>query len=916
MPRRLSNAVLFDEAALARAESATDDAAALAGLREALQRGRVFLNVQQLQHGAAAARVKYHARLLDRILQSVWRRLLQSQLPTRDCPALVATGGYGRGELNLHSDADLLLLLPGKIGRRGGGEVAKRVEAFIRFCWDLGLSVGHGVRSAAQCKAAAKDDLSIMTSLLEARLLAGDAALFAELESAIRDKKLWPAAAFLAAKLQEQNARHLRYGDTAYNLEPNLKESRGGLRDLHTIAWVANRHFGSGRFADLKAANFLTEAEYRALIRGRDFLWQLRDGLHKLARRCEDRLLFDYQRELAKQLGFVGGENHLAVESLMKKYYRGAGELRLLNELLLQHFQEAILPPPRAARLLAGGARAAGRRDIGGHFRAVGDFLEARDDDLFCRNPNAMLEMFYALQRHPKLQGVRAGTVRQLRANLHRVDDAYRASPDNCAMFLAMFRHQHGLTHALRRMNRYGMLGAFFPAFGEVVGQMQHDLFHVYTVDAHSLFVVRNLRRFMLPKYDHESPLLSELMRQQSNRERLFIAALCHDIGKGSGRDHSEEGAEIAHALCARLGMSEYDAGFVAWLVRHHLLMSATSQREDVTDPRVAAKFAEMAGEQQRLDGLYLLTVADMRGTSPKVWNEWKGRLLATLYSAASRKLRSGLAAPAAVAEVVESRKAAIVKLTAGAVDTAALQKLWAQLGDDYFLRNGPQSCAWHAREIASAGLLDLPLAAARWRAEIEARQVLVLAAEAEDLLLRVAAALDKLHWNVFDARIHPMHSGLSLLVFIAAEAGDAADENAGGHAARVAADAAALREFLLRPADAYRPVSRLLPRAVKQFRVPTTVSFSPAGNGKPREYTAMEVVAQDRPGLLYWVARALLECKVRLVSAKVSTVGERAEDTFFISDRDGRAVDDDDTRECLRARLQHYLAPVGDDAK
>ncbi|MDD9857918.1 MAG: [protein-PII] uridylyltransferase [Gammaproteobacteria bacterium] len=891
--RRLSHAELLDPNWLAPAHSGQQ--AALGAFREALQHGRTVLAEHHLEGGSPAALVKYHGWLVDQILAACWRRFCAPQ-PGGEAPSLVAVGGYGRFELNLNSDIDLLVLLP----RRAGAHNSRNIEAWVRWCWDIGLNAGHSVRSVAQCVAQARGNLSVITNLLEARLVCGDPEQLEQLRGKLRAPRVWPARDFFAAKLKEQEARHLRYGDTAYNLEPNVKEGAGGLRDLHMISWVTNRCFGAGNLAELVQQGFLTDLEYRSLIRGRDFLWRLRNGLHLLSGRCEDRLLFDYQRELASQLGYRRGQNHLAVEQMMKRYYRTVKELRLLNELLLQHFSEAVLAPrkPRAA-------------NINPRFRRVGDFLEAADESVFQRAPNAILEMFHLLQQHPRLKGVRASTIRQLRANLHRIDPDYRRQAANRRMFLDIFRHQDGLTHALRRMNRYGVLGAFFPEFGEIIGQMQHDLFHVYTVDAHSLFVVRNLRRLTVERHRHEFPLLSELLTKQPRRERLYLAALCHDIGKGSGRDHSEVGARIALSLCTRLGLSEYDARFVAWLVRHHLLMSSTAQRQDPSDPAVIDRFAEAVGDQEHLDNLYLLTVADIRGTSPKVWNEWKGQLLANLYTATSRRLRTGIAGAEAARQRIEARQAAVRKLTAGKVAAAALEQLWGQLGDEYFLRNGPESGAWHAEQITRAGLLDLPLVAARHREEIAAQQILVLAPESENLLPRITAGLDKLHLDIFDARIHQTRSGLALLVFIAVD-----PAGAPANAQTITENSAKLKEFVLSPPASYRPVSRLLSRALKQFRVPTTVTFGGdggGGGGGRARYTTMEVIAQDRPGLLYHVSLALLECKVRLISAKVSTVGEKAEDTFFITDRDGAPVDSEAVRDCLRRRLQRSLAPLGD---
>ncbi len=725
--------------------------------------------------------------------------------------------------------------------------------------------------------------------MMETRLIEGDQFLFEKLQSKLRSNRIWPADRYFKSKLEEQQARHLHFGDTAYNLEPNIKESPGGLRDLHMISWVANRYFGTSDFAELVEHDFLTDQEYRALIKGRDFLWKLRNGLHLLAGRCEDRLLFDYQRELARQLGYKQRENHLDVEQMMKRYYRTVKEVQLLNELSLQHFQEVILQTRKPKPV-----------KINSRFNAIGNYLETSHAFVFEQKPSAILELFYLMQLHPKLVGVRASTIRQLRSHLYKIDDSYRKDPENQATFLNIFKHQDGLTHALRRMNAYGVLGAFFPEFGKVVGQMQHDLFHIFTVDAHSLFVVSNIRKLMLARFSDEFPVLRTILSKLNRRERLYLAALCHDIGKGSGRDHSIVGEKIALSLCNRLGLSEYDAGFIAWLVRNHLMMSWTAQREDTSDPRVIDRFAEIVGDQEHLDNLYLLTVADIRGTSHKVWNEWKGRLLSNLYTATSRRLRSGISGAETISQRINERKQAIKKLVGKSVPETELLQVWEQLDQEYFLRNGPETCAWHAQQIHNASLLDLPLVATRYRPEIQAQQILVVAPESDNLLPQSTGAIDSLGLSILDARIHQTRSGLAILVFVTGTRDEIAPTEKS-----LEFQAGKIRKFLLSPPDHYIPSSKNLPRAFKQFIVPTLVTFS---DNEELGHTTMEVISQDRPGLLYHVSIALLECKVRLISAKVSTVGEKAEDTFFITDRDGQPVKLQSQRKCLESRLIEYL--------
>ena len=856
-----------------------------------LDNGKSLLAEYHLEGGNASTLGRQQSWLVDQILMQGWQRFFLAECYSvepsiaakRAIPSLIATGGYGRQALSFESDIDLLLLLPYAMHKTQ----MESIGLFIRFCWDIGLKVGHSVGTVSECIKSAKADLTVMTNMLESRLIEGDSALFEKLQSKLRAQRVWPTEQYFKGKLLEQQERHLHFGDTAYNLEPNLKESPGGLRDLHIISWVANRHFGTSDFAELVEHDFLTEQEYRALIKGRDFLLRLRNGLHLLSGRCEDRLLFDYQRVLAKQFGYKQREGHLDVEQMMKRYYRTVQELQVLNELLLQHFQETIVQ-----------TRKPYARKINSRFNAVGDFLEISHASVFEQHPSAILELFYVMQQHPQLSGIRASTLRHLRSNLSSIDSSYRRNPINRVTFLNIFKYQDGLTHALRRMNAYGVLGAFFPEFGKIVGQMQHDLFHIFTVDAHSLFVVGNIRHFMSDTC--KESVLSTILRQLNRRERLYLAALCHDIGKGSGRDHSVVGEKIARALCNRLDLSEYDAQFVAWLVRNHLIMSWTAQREDTSDPRVIDRFAEIVGDQEHLDNLYLLTVADIRGTSHKVWNEWKGQLLHNLYTATSRRLRSGISGVAAIHQRIDDRKRAIRKLVAGSVPESVLTQVWAQLDEEYFLRNGPESCAWHVQQIQNASLLALPLVVMRDRPEIKARQILVIAPESDNLLPQSSGAIDNLGLSIVDARIHKTKSGLAILVFVTVSQDDIV-------ATKKYLDfqTKQIRQFLLSPPAHYTPPSRKAPRAFKQFKVLTAVAFS---DNPELGHTTMEIVSQDRLGLLYHVALALLECKVRLISAKVSTVGEKAEDTFFITDRDGNPVSSQEQRRCLEEKLKRYL--------
>lgn len=836
--------------------------------RAALRAARAVLKQWHLAQAPAQQIVNAQAWLVDQLLVRAWRL----HLPQTGDVALVAVGGYGRGELQPASDIDLLVLLEDGADAAGG----RIVEPFVRFLWDMGLEVGHSVRTLKDCQRLAKQDITVATNLMEARLLDGECKLLQRMQALTAPPKVWPSNKFFAAKRQEQIERHQRFDDTAYNLEPNIKEGPGGLRDIQMIAWVTQRHFGTRSLHDLVERQFLSEDEYRDLIRGRNFLWQLRNGLHYLAGRREDRLLFDHQRVLAQQLGYSDRRGSLAVEQFMKRYYRTIKELSLLNEILLQHFQEAILARGRS-RI----------KPINRRFQAHNDFIEVAHDKVFQRAPYAMLEMFLIMQQQPQLQGVRAHTIRVLRANLHRIDRAFRRDLGCRSLFMEIFRQPRGLTHALRRMNAYGVLGAYIPAFGKVVGQMQHDLFHVYTVDEHVLFVVRNLRRLAIAEHSHEFPLASSIIQHLVKPERLYLAALFHDIGKGRGGDHSLVGEKMAAAFCRLHGLSDYDTHLVAWLVRYHLLMSFTAQRQDIHDPEVVLEFARQVGNQERLDNLYLLTVADIRGTSPKVWNAWKGRLLSELYAATTRVFLRGLANPLDVqAQVDDLRRAALALVQSKRVPAAASEGFWKQLDPDYFLRYDAESLAWHAQTIINASAADFPIVATRYNPDIGGSEFLIYTPDREYLFAIQTGGFDRLNLSIMDARIHTTRNGFALNTFVVLDqSGEAVRDR------KVLAELQlAMRRQLLDPRPGRDVHTAHLPRQLRHFPIPTRVSFGPSVNG---QQTIMEVVAQDRPGLLYQVALALQHNKINLVTAKISTFGERAEDIFFITDLERRPITD-----------------------
>ncbi len=839
--------------------------------RQVLDRGTELLKERFVADEAIEDLVIDRARLVDITLRAAWVR--HTGKYARDL-ALVAVGGYGRGELHPSSDIDIMVLLP----KSDSADWQPDIERFLTFLWDIGLEVGHSVRSIDDCQRESLADISVATTLFEARLLAGPESLFAGMRRALAPDRLWSSQDFFEAKVKEQTERHHRYFDTAYNLEPNVKSSPGGLRDIQTIGWVAKRHFGTDTLDELVAHGFLTREELRKLKAGQSFLWKVRFGLHVLTGRREDRLLFDYQIKLAKLFGYEDASFTLAVEQLMQKYYRTVMDVSLLNEMLLQLFREAILTqsgPPVP---------------INPRFQIRNDYLEVTHPDVFARHPSALLELFVLLQQHPELRGVRAETIRLIGTHVWLIDEEFRQNPRHHRLFMEILCAPVGVTHEMRRMNLYGVLGRYIPAFGRVVGRMQYDLFHAYTVDAHTLFVVSNLRRLAMPKFNDEFPALSQIMQSLPRQEIAYLAALFHDIAKGRGGDHSELGAVDAEAFCLEQGLGRYEARLVAWLVKHHLILSITSQKKDISDPDIIHDFAQRVGDQVHLDYLYVLTVADVRGTNPKLWNTWKARLFEEFYERTKRALRRGLETPVDQEELIRETQDQARSRMPELAEPQILQ-VWSQWTEAYFLRYTPEEIAWHTTLLAGRPADDdTPLVAIRQLADRGGTAVLTYTPRRLQSFARTTAVLDQMGLNVVDARLITSANGFSLETYVVLE-----DSGA------VITDAARLREMerglwrnLQQPEDSPATVTRRAPRQVRMFSTPTQVNFS---LDTRNDRTILELVAADRPGLLCEVGKVFKAERVAINGAKIMTVGERAEDVFYITDMDGRLLKDEACR-------------------
>jgi [protein-PII] uridylyltransferase len=868
-----------------------DAATALAAprtVRAAVERADAELTLA-LRGGEAIERiVAIRAWVVEQAVLALWQRVAGAPAVA----ALVAVGGFGRGELHPRSDVDLLVLVPA----RRDAALLGALEKFFAALWDEGLAVGHAVRSASECEEAARGDLTVMTNLLENRLIAGSRDLHDDLRAALDPARVWPADAFAAGKRAEQQARHARYHDTAYNLEPNLKDGPGGLRDLQTVVWVARRQLGLADLEALRDAALLSAEEYAALAAARRTLWRIRYALHVQARRGEERLVFEHQRELARWFGLEDEHaQNLAVEQFMQGYYRAAMTVERLNERLLQRLDELREAPP-------GGAVA---EPVDAEFVAVGAFLDVREPDLFQRHPAAALRAFRVLLDRPDLNGLRSTLLARLDAALPTLAGALREDAEANAAFLAIIRHPGAVAETLQRMSRYGVLGCFLPAFGQVAGRMQYDLFHVYTVDQHTLFVIRNIRAYGDPSSAAALPLAHEVHSRLRRPELLLLAGLFHDIAKGRGGDHSELGEADARAFCARLGLSAPDGDLVGWLVRQHLVMSVTAQKQDITDPRVVHRFAGIVADIERLDHLYLLTVADIRATSPKLWNSWKDRLLAELYQSTHYALARGLEHPVHASQRIgEARVAALVLLAPARLDPQRIEALWSEFPPDSFLRHSPDQIAWQTRAILAAGAM--PVVAVRRSPERGTTELFVYSADKDGLFATITAVIDRMQLNVVEARIVTSAAGHTLDTFQLLEE----DGTPVADAARENQLVARLRDALSHEVLALQPARRAPSRRQKQFHVPLRMEFdfSPAGR------TQLGLVCADRPGLLAHVASALRECSLRVHDARIATFGERVEDFFELTDQDDRALGVaqlDALREALRRHIDH--APGSD---
>ena len=842
-----------------------------AAWRESLIRDQVKLRDDFFKHKNTRKLLKQQSKLVDEVLKQIWLKFDLSA-----SVSLVAVGGYGRGELFPYSDVDLLILLP----NNPDASLNERIERVVGLFWDIGLAVGHSVRNLDECIAEAKKDVTVQTNLLESRLIIGNPSLFTSFQTQM--SSAMDVGAFFNAKLQEQEQRYARFDDTAYNLEPNIKESPGGLRDLQVVLWILRSLDLGSDWKALVKRGLISQSELRQIAKHEQHLQMLRIRLHFMAKRREDRLIFDLQNALAEDLGFVNTKRYRASEQLMRDYYKSAKAVGLFNEILLKLLKELALP------------EAIEIKPINSRFESYNGLLSAKSNSLLQRNPSCIFEMFLLLQQHPEVNGISANLLRTLQRVKNLVNRDFRQDAKNKALFIEILKQPNGVTETLKRMNRYGILGNYIPAFGRIIGQMQHDLFHVYTVDEHILHVLGNLERFSIKILSHEFPLCSKLFVAFNAPHLLYLGALFHDIAKGRGGDHSQLGTSDAKRFCKQHGLSKEDSQLVAWMVGLHLTMSSTAQKSDLSDSQVIENFSLLMRDERHLTALYLLTVADIRGTSPKVWNAWKAKLLETLFLSAQRLLTGDASR---LFDEVSTRKAeAKATLSHYSILEHSYLTLWNNLGEQYFLRHTSQEIAWHARLLLRHIDTKEPIVRARLSPAGDGIQVMIYTPDRDDLFACICSFFERIGYTILEAKIYTTKNSYALDSFLVS---DQIDKSV-SYRDLLNYIEYELGNDLRSNTSLSAPTKGRLSRQVKHMPIKSNVTIESLFASNSHK---LEIVAGDRPGLLSTIAHAFLAHQVQIQTAKINTLGKRAEDVFLISGKSGAKLSDD-TIEALKKVL------------
>ncbi len=804
---------------------------------------------------------------VDAILNKLWyqHHLNEHQI------SLIAVGGYGRGELHPYSDVDILLLTPNSIDT----ELEEKISSFITQLWDIKLDIGHSVRSIKECLKQAINDITVVTNLMEMRQVAGNDTLTQQLLPLLNEDVFWTSEKFFIAKRKEQEKRHLQYHGAAYTLEPNIKASPGGLRDLQTIAWVAKRHFLADSIEELVEHHYLFPNELSELLETQDYLWRMRFALHFVAKRNENRLLFDYQTDVAKMMGF-GDEGKAPVERMMKRYFITIARVAELNTILLQRFKQEIIQDSEESTSIT----------INKDFELTNKLINTTNDRIFMRSVK-IIEMFLIIAQEPSIKGIHSHTLRLMRNARRRLVSGLLDYAQCRQIFMAILKHPRGLGLAFNLMHKHGIIGSYLPSWRNIVGQMQFDLFHAYPVDEHSYRVVKNLYQFSQKEHNHKFPLCSKIIQRVRKPEVLYLAGIFHDIAKGRGGDHAQLGAVDALMFCQSHQMSKHDSKMVAWLVETHLLMSVTAQRRDISDENVIRTFGEIVRDEVHLDYLYCLTVADMRATNESLWNSWKANLLQDLYFNTLRAFRRGLSKPVETrSKVRENQQQALDILANSDVDKKDLKALWREFRIDYFLRYSPEQIARHCQRIIGHDRSE-PLVIISAESYRGGTEVFVFTKEKPNTFSNTVDLLGSKKLSIHDAKIISTKTGYTVNTFIILDA--RGKELKESYQTQAIADALSVK---LKQDDFCNIPLQPIRREVKQFQFPLKVSFIDI---KAKSKTMIEIITLDRPKVLASIAQVFQQLKINIHSAKITTFGEKVDDVFTISTSENIALNEED---------------------
>lgn len=802
---------------------------------------------------------------------------------SHDVFCLLALGSYGRRELQPYSDIDLLLLHIDDISK----SQLQNAQNFIQDCWDVGLNLSHQITSVSSCAELASQDVTVISSLMDMFLLCGRGPLMEELIYQIHSLHMWTSHDYFLAKRQEQKKRDAKYGETAYNLEPNVKYGPGGLRDLQILLSIGKRHFNIKKLADGIGYGFITDKEYEKLMYCQHFLWRVRFALHTLARKAQERLSFDYQIKLAQFFNYKDSPHSLAIEQFMKDYFKVIKRNRELNEMLLQWFDETIAHSPKQKLF-----------HLDNEFQLSNHYIEVRNTRVFKQHPQALLNLFLWIGKRPDIEGVRASTIRLIRESLYLINKRFKASLETTQVFMNILKTDNGPYKALHRMNRYGVLEHYLECFAMVTGQMQYDLFHAYTVDQHTLFVIRNLSHFKENKYPQQFPLCAQIMSTLNKPEILYLSALFHDIAKGRGGDHSELGAIEALHFAHNHHLEKEERDLLVWLVRNHLIMSQTAQRQDIYDPNTIKNFCQLLPHAYYIDYLYLLTVADICGTNPTLWNSWKDSLLKELYHAAKLMLHKEQELMDEKALITVRKQYALTMLVAEGIAPKAAEDLWRQFKDKYFLHESPEIIARHTKAILTC--THFPLVMIMPHHSQGGTEVFIYMPHCDNRFTISTTILSNHNVTIQEAMILTCENQFDLDTYIILDEQNRAffDQQRSHDIQQALCIHLAKNNRLPAIAQKRRP------SALAHFNVKTQINYSddPLNN-----QTHLFLVTADRSGLLATISRIFLTLNIHLHNAKIATAGERAEDTFYITNQKNQALSHDE-KEILRQKLIQEL--------